>query len=97
MKSSCDFSMELEFTAAYKRTANLPAALREAECLKAQFPAISTPVGDQDCLAGRVAWGAVGFGPHNGPPDCGYANFCNEQRIIDAIETGNMTAGQRAR
>lgn len=95
MRSNCDFSMELAFTDTYKRMANQSPALREAECLKAQFPAILTPVLDHDRLAGRVSWGAVGFSPHNGPPDCGYAYFCNEHRLIEAIEKSDIKAGQR--
>lgn len=90
-----DFSMELQFTAAYQRTAGQHTAIREAECLKAQFPAILREIRDGDKLAGRIEWGAVGFSPHNGPPDCGYGYFCNESRIIEAIENGQIPSAQR--
>lgn len=95
MSPKNDFSMELEFTAAYRRTEGRPIALREAECLRAQFPAVLTPIQDGDRLAGRAEWGAVGFSPHNGPPDCGYGYFCNEQQILDSIEAGNIPRAQR--
>jgi pyruvate-formate lyase len=97
MKSICDFTMELRFTEAYRRRTDQHIAIREAECLKAQFPAILTPIRENDCLAGRVAWGAVGFSPHNGPPDSGYGYFCDEPRIIEAIENGNIPIDQRDR
>jgi pyruvate-formate lyase len=95
MTNDYDLSMELSFTEAYRRTRNEHIAIREAECLSAQFPAILTKIQGVDRLAGRVEWGAVGFSPHNGPPDCGYAYFCNEPRLIDAIENGAITVGQR--
>ena len=95
MSAKNDLSMELEFTAAYRRTEGMDIALREAECLRAQFPAILSPLQEGDRLAGRVSWGAVGFSPHNGPPDCGYAYFCNEQQVIDSIEAGNIPRAQR--
>lgn len=95
MTSNYDFSMELRFTQAYRRTKDQHIALREAECLRAQFPAILTEIQNSDRLAGRVEWGAVGFSPHNGPPDCGYAYFCNEFKIIDAVENGSIPRDQR--
>ena len=95
MSRSYDFSMELSFTDAYRRTRNQHIAIREAECLSAQFPAILTEIHGTDRLAGRVEWGAVGFSPHNGPPDCGYAYFCNEPKLIDAIENAAIPVGQR--
>lgn len=95
MTKNYDFSMELSFTQAYRRTKDQHIALREAECLRAQFPTILTQIQDTDRLAGRVEWGAVGFSPHNGPPDCGYAYFCNELKIVDAIENGSIPRDQR--
>jgi pyruvate-formate lyase len=95
MTRNYDFSMELNFTEAYRRTQGQHIAVREAKCLRAQFPAIFTQIQNADRLAGRVEWGAVGFSPHNGPPDCGYAYFCNELKIIDAIENGSIPRDQR--
>jgi hypothetical protein len=95
MASKYDFSMELRFTDAYKRMRNEHIAIREAACLSAQFPAILTEIQGADRLAGRVEWGAVGFSPHNGPPDCGYAYVCNEPKLIDAIENGAIPVDQR--
>jgi pyruvate-formate lyase len=95
MNKNCDFSMELSFTQAYRQSRNQHIAIREAQCLRAQFPAILTEILDSDRLAGRVEWGVVGFSPHNGPPDCGFGYFCNEQKLIDAIENGAIPVGQR--
>ncbi len=55
MTAICDFTMELRFTEVYRRAANEHIAIREAECLKAQFPAILTAILESDCLAGRYA------------------------------------------
>ena len=68
MESLSDFSMELNFTDTYKKYKNDHIAIREAMCLKAQFPAILSKILDDDLLAGRIEWGQVGFSPHNNPP-----------------------------
>ncbi len=95
MNKTHDFSMELSFTDAYRRTAGQHIALREAACLRAEFPAALTEIEDGDLLAGRVRWGLVGFTPHNGPTDCGYGYYCHEFKIIEAIENGNIPLHQR--
>ncbi len=95
MKTGTDFSMELAFTDAYRHHKNDHIALREAMCLKAQFPAICTPIQDPDLFAGRIKWGMVGFSPHNGPPNAGYGYYCFDEAILKAIEDGNIPFHQR--
>jgi len=90
-----DFSMELNFTETYKRYSNGHIAIREAKCHQAQFPAILNEIQDNDRLAGRTFWGWVGFSPHNAPGGAAYGYFCHEQKIIEAIERGNIPFGQR--
>lgn len=86
-----DFSMEINFTETYRKYKNDDISIREAMCIKAQFPAILTEIKENDLFAGRVKYGAVGFSPQFG----GFGYFCNEFTIIDAIEKGNITSEQR--
>ena len=91
MRTTSDFSMELAFTEAYRRAAATHVALREAACLRAQFPAILTPIKDNDLFAGRIAYRTVGFSPQFG----GFGFFCNEQAIVEQIQRGNIRVDQR--
>ncbi|MCX6309294.1 MAG: hypothetical protein NTY32_10860, partial [Bacteroidia bacterium] len=87
--------MELNFTEAYRNNSNAPIAIREAKCHQAQFPAVLSEIQDKDRLAGRTFWGWVGFSPHNAPGGAAYGYFCHEQKIIEAIERGNIPIEQR--
>ena len=86
-----DFTMEIEFTDVYRKYKNDHVAIREAMCLNAQFPAILTGIGEKDLFAGRVAYGAVGFSPQFG----GFGYFCNDFKILDAIEKEDINFEQR--
>ena len=95
MQKIDDFSMELNFTEAYRKNSNGHIAIREARCHQAQFPAILTEIQENDRIAGRTFWGWVGFSPHNAPGGAAYGYFCHEQKIIEAIERGNIPIEQR--
>ena len=95
MQKIDDFSMELNFTEVYRQNMNAHIAIREAKCHAAQFPAVLTEIEDTDRLAGRTFWGWVGFSPHNAPGGAAYGYFCHEQKIIEAIERGNIPLEQR--
>ena len=95
MQKIDDFSMELNFTDAYRKNINEHIAIREAKCHQAQFPAVLTEIQDNDRLAGRTFWGWVGFSPHNAPGGAAYGYFCHDQKIIEAIERGNIPIEQR--
>lgn len=95
MQKIDDFSMELNFTEAYRKNINEHTAIREAICHQAQFPAVLTEIQEKDRLAGRTYWGWVGFSPHNAPGGAAYGYFCHEQKIIEAIERGNIPLEQR--
>lgn len=86
-----NFTMEIKFTDTYKKFKNDDVAIREAMCIKEQFPAILTKIEENDLFAGRVNYGAVGFSPQFG----GFGYFCNEFKICDAIEKGNISVEQR--
>ena len=93
--SQTDLSMEIQFTDAYRQHKDDHLAIREAMCLKAQYPAICTPIQKHDLIAGRIEWGLVGFSPHNGPPGAGYGYYCYDEPIINAIQEGNIPITQR--
>lgn len=95
MQKIDDFSMELNFTEAYRKNINEHIAIREAICHQAQFPAVLSEIQDNDRLAGRTFWGWIGFSPHNAPGGAAYGYFCHEQKIIEAIERGNIPIEQR--
>ena len=95
MQKIDDFSMELNFTEVYRDNINEHIAIREAKCHAAQFPAVLTEIQDNDRLAGRTFWGWVGFSPHNAPGGAAFGYFCHEQKIIEAIERGNIPIEQR--
>jgi len=95
MQKIDDFSMELNFTEAYRKNSDKHIAIREAKCQAAQFPAVLLEIQDTDRLAGRTFWGWVGFSPHNAPGGAAYGYFCHEQKIIEALERGNIPMEQR--
>lgn len=95
MQKIDDFSMELNFTEAYRKNSDKHIAIREAKCHAAQFPAVLSEIQDNDRLAGRTFWGWVGFSPHNAPGGAAYGYFCHEQKIIEALERGNIPVEQR--
>jgi pyruvate-formate lyase len=95
MQKIDDFSMELNFTEAYRKNSDKHIAIREAKCHAAQFPAVLSEIQDNDRLAGRTFWGWVGFSPHNAPGGAAYGYFCHEQKIIEALERGNIPMEQR--
>ncbi|KGE18750.1 pyruvate formate lyase family protein [Paenibacillus wynnii] len=58
-----NLQVELHFTEVYKENQHQPAAIREALCLRAQYPAVFEPVRSGDWFAGRKEYRAVGFSP----------------------------------
>lgn len=54
---------EFKFTKIYKEQINEHPAIREAYCLKAEFPDYFQPIQEYDLFAGRLKPGLVGFSP----------------------------------
>ena len=63
-----------EFTAVYWRNKKENAAVRELECLKAQYPAALLPIRKQDLFAGMRQMGIVGFASKN---EDGFGYYCH--------------------
>jgi Pyruvate-formate lyase len=88
-----NFAMEFNFSEQYRKYQKEHIAIREVMCLKAQFPAVLTGILENDLFAGRIKYGAVGFSPQFG----GFGFFCDEFKILDEIEKGNLSPEQRER
>ncbi len=79
-----DLRQELHFTETYRKHQHDHAALREAACLRAQFPAVLGTIRDGDLFAGRLEFGAVGFSTQEQIGGTGY--FCHENVLIDELQ-----------
>lgn len=62
-ESRRDFATELRFTEAYRRHRHDHVAIREAACLRAQYPDAFREIRDGDLFAGRIERPLVGFSP----------------------------------
>lgn len=83
--NSDKFKTELLFTETYKRYINDHPAIREAMCLKVQYPAFFTPIQNGDLFAGRIKNTLVGITPDEwGTAAFGY--YCVKDKILSEIE-----------
>jgi pyruvate-formate lyase len=79
------FETELRFTETYKKYKDAHPAIREAMCLKVQFPAFFTFIKPQDLFAGRIKNTLVGITPDEwGNTAFGY--YCVSDKIIKELE-----------
>jgi pyruvate-formate lyase len=78
----------VKFTQAYKLHENDHIAIREAFCLKAQYPDILKEIEEEDLFAGRSEFGYIGFKYSYCDGETGY--FCDEPKISDEIKTDNI-------
>lgn len=85
---------ELHFTEVYKKYKDEHIAIREAMCLKAQFPGFLGGIKDNDLFVGRLDLPAVGITPDEwGPTSFGY--YCIEHRLIAEIEDPSLDEDYR--
>ncbi len=79
-----DFKVEKEFTRIYKEFRNSPLPVREANCLKAQYPGYFASIEKSDLFAGRIDHGLVGFSPDEwGSTAFGY--YCQFEELEKEI------------
>lgn len=91
---SRDFSTELRFTEAYRRHRHDHVAMREAMCLKAQYPDFFREIRDGDLFAGRVEHTRVGFSPDEwGQTAFGY--YCLPDEIEQGLAEGDFDEAYR--
>ena len=84
-------ALELAFTDTYRRHRNDPIALREAKCLRVQFPAILQPIEKRDLFAGRIRYPLVGFSPE--PMGLGY--YCCFKTVRETLEKLPFSTAER--
>lgn len=85
--STTRFPTERLFMEAYQNHATEPIALREAACLRAQNPAIMTPIQDGDLFAGRKEYALIGFTPQ-GP---GFGYYCDQSTVARELANPQTT------
>ena len=90
------FTTELRFTDTYRRYRDAHPALREAMCLRAQFPDFFTEIRPDDRFAGRVAHTLVGFSLDEwGQTAFGY--YCLPDEIERRLADGDFDEATRRR
>lgn len=80
------FEAELRFTEVYREHRDAPVAVREAQCLAAQFPDALAPIQPGDLLAGRIRPRLVGFSPDEWGT-CAFGYYHLPEAIRDALES----------
>ncbi|MCL4705526.1 hypothetical protein KJ068_10215 [bacterium] len=94
MQMNDKFARELKFTATYRRYQHEHPALREAMCLRAQFPGTLGEIAEHDLFAGRIAHAYVGFSPDEwGPTSFGY--YCQSKEIQQELQDSDIDSAQR--
>ena len=80
-----NFETELKFIETYKLYKNEHPAIREAMCLKVQYPAFFSEIREEDLFAGRIKNTLVGITPDEwGPTAFGY--YCLKDRILEELK-----------
>ena len=88
------FKAELLFTETYKKHINDHPAIREAMCLKIQYPAFFTQIQDGDLFAGRIKNTLVGITPDEwGTAAFGY--YCVKDKILRELEDPTVDEATR--
>lgn len=81
-----------EFTDTYRKYETAPAAIREAMCLKVQFPAVMGEMTEEDLFAGRLGAVPIGFNPQEECQQLGY--YYDEYHFLKLMEE-DLTEEQR--
>lgn len=94
MLKKYNFSRELRFTETYQQYREAHPAIREAMCLRAQFPGFFTEIEDNDLFAGRIDHPLVGITPDEwGPTAFGY--YCQRSEILRRLDDSGADAETR--
>lgn len=91
-----NFTTELRFTEVYRKFQNDHPAIREAMCLKAQYPDYFSEIQEVDLFAGRINHGKVGFSIDEwGPTAFGY--YCQFEEIEKELDNGNYSLEEKVK
>lgn len=81
-----------EFTDTYRKYEGAPAAIREAMCLKVQFPAVMGQMREEDLFAGRLGALPIGFNPQE---ECQQLGYYFDEYHFQKIMEEDITAEQK--
>ncbi|HZJ58206.1 MAG TPA: pyruvate formate lyase family protein [Clostridia bacterium] len=81
------------FTQTYKTHLGVHPAIREAMCLKVQFPAIMLDIREGDLFAGRLETLPIGFAPQDDGGGVGY--YMRENELMDMLAHSSMDPDSR--
>src|ERR1035437_1180848 len=88
-KAKINFKTELLITETYKKFINEDPAIREAECLKVQYPAFFAEIQPGDLFAGRIKNTLVGITPDEwGSTAFGY--YCVKDKILQELNDPSL-------
>jgi len=85
--------LALNFTRTFQRYEHDHPAIREAMCLKTQYPAMLGEIRGGDLFAGRMVWPAVGFRLYSNPGFAGY--YCDRSQIQAELDKKDLSAADR--
>lgn len=82
------------FTETYRKYSRLSPALREAHCLRVQFPAVLGGFYPQDVIAGRLGAVAIGFNPQ---AECMQFGYYEDEEQLKKLLAQPLSAKDRER
>ena len=82
------------FTQTYRQYSDASPALREAHCLRVQFPAVLGGFYPQDVIAGRLGAVAIGFNPQ---AECMQFGYYEDEQELKKLLAQPLTPQQRQR
>jgi pyruvate-formate lyase len=88
------FEAELRFTDTYRHFQDTHVAIREAMCLREQYPEICCPIEEGDLFVGRIQPRLVGFSPDEWG-SCAFGFYHLPQSIQQAAELYPLAADRR--
>jgi len=88
------FCMEKKFTETYKKYKNEDIAIREAMCLKSQYPGVLTEIETEDLFAGRISPAYVGFSPDEWGQTA-FAYYMLTEEFKDALKKADINEEEK--
>lgn len=94
MTNKKSFYLEKKFTETYKKYQNEHIAIREAMCLKSQYPDILTEIEEGDLFAGRISPALLGISPDEWGQTA-FAYYMLTGEFEDALEKAETTEEEK--
>ena len=91
MSDKDTLSFMIAFTGTYQEYKDAHPAIREAMCLKVQYPAILCRILDGDQFAGRVEWPPLSFTPQADGNEGGFGYVFNYEKFNTLIQSPDLS------